>query len=106
MYTLYKGFYSKSLTSTLQKKIGKAAIVHIDCDLFLSTKEVLIFLKPLLQQGTIVIFDDFYHYKGDIKKGENAALRDFLATNKQVDFISYYNHSYSGKSFIVNLRSD
>ena len=43
---IIKGFYSESLTKELLRKLPKAGIVHIDVDLYSSTKEVLDF-RPL-----------------------------------------------------------
>ena len=37
----------------------------IDCDLKESTTLALNFTKSTLQEGTIIIFDDFNYYKGN-----------------------------------------
>lgn len=73
--TIVKGFYE----NTLRKQylgLSKAAIVHIDCDLYESTKLVLEFIKPLLQEGTVLLFDDYYCFKSNPDKGEALALRE------------------------------
>jgi hypothetical protein len=43
----------------------KASIVHIDCDLYSSTKEVLNFLENIVFPGTILIFDDWDYFKDE-----------------------------------------
>ncbi len=103
LYELYPGFFERSLTPQLQGKLNKAAIVHIDCDLYVSAKTVLSFMKPLLQQGTIIIFDDYYCYKADPDKGEAKAVAEFLQKNNDIEFISWGRHKSVGKSFIVNF---
>jgi len=58
---LVKGFYKKVLNGELIRKykMGKASVIMVDCDMYSSTKEVLEFIKPLIQIGTIILFDDW-----------------------------------------------
>ena len=49
----------------------------IDCDLKESTKLALEFIKPAIQEGTIILFDDFVFFKGNENKGEYGAFSDF-----------------------------
>ena len=83
---LIKGYFSDSLTSALQAELipFKAAVILIDCDIYESTVTVLDFIKPLLQTGTIVIFDDWHSFGHD--EGEQRALREFLEINKNFAF--------------------
>lgn len=59
--TLVPGIYEQSLSiKTANKlKLGKSALIHIDSDTYESACCVLEFCKPLLQEGTIIIFDDW-----------------------------------------------
>lgn len=83
---LIKGYFSDSLTPKLQSELMhyKPAVVLIDCDIYESTVQVLQFLKPLLQNGTIVIFDDWHSFSTD--QGEQKALREFLVAQPQFTF--------------------
>jgi len=56
------GFYDKTLNEATKKRnrLKKASIVHIDCDLYTSTKDVLGFIEDLIDVGSILIFDDWY----------------------------------------------
>ena len=80
-----------------------AAIVWIDCDLYVSTKPVLDFLSSHLTEGTVVCFDDYYCYRGSPEQGEQRALREFLADNPDVYFTPYLDFAPIGKSFLVHL---
>jgi O-methyltransferase len=104
-YELIQGFYNESLTPALQKKMAgvKAAVIYIDCDLYESTRDVLSFLPPFLQDGTIVCFDDYYNYKGSPDQGEQRALKEFLAARPQISFLPYLDYAPLGKSFIVRI---
>ena len=107
-YILVPGFYEASLNEELHRRIGsrKAAIVYIDCDLYESTLSVLEFVHRYFVNGTIVCFDDWYNYKGRPDKGEQLAVRDFLTTHPQIEFIPYLDYSPLGKSFIIYLNTN
>jgi O-methyltransferase len=59
---IIKGLYADTLVDSLKAlhHLFRAAIIHIDCDLYSSTVDVLRFVEPLCQNGTIIIFDDWY----------------------------------------------
>ena len=47
-----------TLTPTL------ASFIHIDCDLYSSTKTVLTLLAPAIRTGTVLVFDEWCGYEG------------------------------------------
>ena len=74
-----RGYFSE----TLQKPIeSKAAIVHLDCDLYSSAKEVLESLasQRVFQDGTVLMFDDWNCNRGSPYFGQRRAFREFLET--------------------------
>jgi hypothetical protein len=102
-YEVVRGYYDQSLNDALHQRLAgrKAAIVYIDCDLYSSTVPVLKFAKRYFGNGTIVCFDDFYHYKGNPDQGQQRALSEFLKENPGCTFIPWIDYSPLGKSFIV-----
>ena len=54
------GWFAETLNEETIKKheLKHAAIVHIDSDLYESARLALNFVKPLLVDGTVIIFDD------------------------------------------------
>ena len=96
-----KGFYDESLTDELANKLlpQKAAVIYIDCDLYSSTVPILKFIKPLLQKGTIIVFDDWYCFYGDPNKGEQKAFREFKERNPQLQFVDFVRTN-EAQSFI------
>ena len=62
------GYFEDSLTSALRKKIGKVSFVHFDADLYSSTLCCLNWITPLLQPGTLLLFDEFYSEKESEKR--------------------------------------
>ena len=96
-----KGYYSDSLTLELQKKMPKVGIVHIDVDLYSSTRDVLNFLKPLMIVGTLILFDDYYCFPPDSKKGEMRAILEFCENNPSFQVKEWKAYSTFGQSFFV-----
>jgi hypothetical protein len=100
------GFYNETLTPEAKQRLNirRASLVLIDCDLYESTVSVLNFLTDLLQQGTIIIFDDWYRYKGRPDKGEQRACREWLENNPHIELVQYWQQGPQAVSFLVNLR--
>lgn len=61
------GWFSDTLNDQTKNKFGnkKAGLVHIDCDIYTSTLEVLEFLATnnLLVDGTLIVYDDWGAWK-------------------------------------------
>jgi len=102
---LVKGYYEQTLTETLSKELGnkKLRLLHIDCDLFDSTKVALNFSKKFLQEGSLILFDDYYLFSGSSEKGERGAFEEFLKENPKFKVTPWYDYSLHGKVFIVNV---
>lgn len=61
--SLIKGFYSATLPKFISENPTDAvAFVHVDCDLYSSTKEIFAYLGDRFRVGTIIVFDEFYNY--------------------------------------------
>lgn len=84
--------------------VEAAALIHIDCDLYEATAEVLERVEPLVQPGTLFAFDDWFHYKGDPTKGEARAFREFLARNPQWGARPFKTYGVFCASFILYER--
>lgn len=88
--TLIKGFFEVSLPPFIMAhKHEKIAFLHIDCDLYSSTKTVLENLYPLITNGTIICFDEYYNYP-DWENGEYKAFLEFTTTHKiEFEYVGY-----------------
>jgi O-methyltransferase len=49
-------------------------VIWVDCDLYESTVPVLDFITEYIQDGTVIIFDDWYSFRADPDRGEQKAL--------------------------------
>lgn len=101
------GWFNDTLTEKTKKKlpIQKAAVVMIDCDLYESTVRVLDFITDYLQDGTILIFDGWFCYKGNPNRGEQRAFREWLEKHPEITAVQYQTSSLYGNSFIVTVNS-
>lgn len=102
-YYLIQGFYQQTIKNKNVNDYGinKARIIMIDCDLKESTTLALNFAKTSLQEGTIIIFDDFNFFKGNENKGEFGAFKDFKDQNPNIKFRRIFDYGYSGRAFVV-----
>jgi len=101
---LVKGFFDRTLTDQTydDHKLDKASIVHIDVDFYASTKSALRFVRRALVDGSIIIFDDWYLFRGDPDKGQQKAAREWLNENPHIRLDEYMNSGWS-KAFLVRM---
>ena len=100
---LVKGFFEQSLPdflSTCDKKA--AAFMHIDCDLYSATKTVLERLAPLLVEGTIIVFDEYFNYPG-WQQGEFKAFAEFIDSQERFGY-DYIGYIRNGGQVAVRLK--
>lgn len=106
--TLIEGFFEDSLTDSLYRKHGMdpAALIMIDCDLYQSTVPALRFMEHMLQDGTVIIFDDWYCFGDVMDRGEPRAFREFLEDHPHWSAESIMEYPVYGKVFVVRGRTD
>lgn len=80
----------------------RAAVVHIDCDVEAPAKLALDFVTPYLQQGSLLLFDEYDQHAADNAKGERAALRAWLKENPNFEVELYRTYHARARSFIVH----
>jgi len=101
-YKLLKGFFEE----TAGKKdaayygIKKASILFIDSDTYSSSKIAFEFCKPIIQTGMYIILDDFFSYKGSLRKGVCGAFNEFC---KETGIITrqVLNYGMGGAVFVI-----
>ncbi len=82
--------------------IKKVAFAHIDCDLYESAKDALQFILPVMSDGSVLSFDDWFCFNGDPKLGEQAAFRKVSKRYKKISFMDYLPFGWHGRSFVVS----
>lgn len=59
---LVVGLFEDTLPIFLKEKSEGARFIHIDCDLYSSTKTILNNFKSRIKPGTILLFDEYFNY--------------------------------------------
>ena len=96
---LVVGLFQDTLEPFLKRVPGPFAVVHIDCDIYSSTRYVLTRLAGRLAEGCVLIFDEFFNYHG-YQLHEFKAFHEFLAeTGAAPDYLAF-----SGQQISVRLR--
>jgi hypothetical protein len=83
---LIKGWFKDTLPSFMEKQGNKKiSFLHLDADLYSSTKFILNTLKNHLDKDCVVIFDELVNYDGfDGDNGELRAFYEFIQENTVV----------------------
>lgn len=74
--TLVKGWFDDTLPGYDFGALGYIGLVHLDADLYSSTKEALTHIGPYLRPGCYVVFDEFHGYPGS-ENHEFRAWKEF-----------------------------
>ncbi len=78
---LLKGWFDATLPAFAAGHAGPAALLHVDCDLYSSTRCVLEQLGGRLVPGSVVVFDEYYNYPG-WEEHEFRAFAEFAARRR------------------------
>jgi hypothetical protein len=100
---LVKGLFA----DTLEKFVagcGKSAVafMHVDCDLYSATKTVLDRFAPLLVEGAVIVFDEYFNYPG-WQQGEFKAFAEFIDGHDRLAY-DYIGYIRNGGQVAVRLR--
>jgi hypothetical protein len=59
---LHQGFFADTLPRWLERYSGPVAFIHVDCDLYESTRCVFELLQDRIVPGTVIVFDEYFNY--------------------------------------------
>lgn len=102
---LVKGYFEETVQGKKLEEVcndNKVAVLFIDCDLMHPALIALNFAAPGLQQGAIIILDDYWAYKGDPDLGTSGALKAFLKQHPNIEVREFFPYGVGGMSFIVS----
>ena len=75
---LYKGWFDKTLPIWSKEHPGPVAFLHLDADLYSSTKTVFDSIGHQIVPGTVIQFDEYFNYP-NWQQGEYKAFQEFVA---------------------------
>jgi hypothetical protein len=102
---LHKGWFSDSLPIWAKEHPGPLAFVHLDADLYSSTKTVFDLLGDRIVPGTIIQFDEYFNYPG-WQEHEFKAFAEFVeARGVQFEYIGYCDGAVDAHQVSVRILS-
>jgi len=87
--TLVKGWFDATIPPFLASNPGSFAFVHIDCDTYPATRAALAEIGPRLAVGTVIVFDEYFGYRG-WRQGEHKAWREYAERARvSADYVAF-----------------
>lgn len=93
---LVKGYYDQSLPSFLEKNNEAVSFLHLDSDIYSSTKFVLNQLRDRIRPGTIIVFDDYLNYWG-WEDNDFKAFMEYIDSLDDLSFEYIAQMRYTGR---------
>ena len=90
----HKGWFDETLPIFLKENTKNIAFLHVDCDLYSSTKTIFEFLHSQIVEGTIILFDEYFNYPF-WEHHEYKAFQGFVLDHQ----VKYEYLCYSSKTF-------
>jgi hypothetical protein len=93
-------------TFTREAATRPAAIAHIDCDLYESTILVLerLLAFDLIQDGTVLIFDDYNCARANPEFGERRATHETFDSHPRFSCEKWFSYGWHGQVCMVHER--
>lgn len=86
---LVPGLFEATLGPFLETHPEPALFLHLDADLYSSTKTILQAFKGRITPGTVLLFDEFFNYPG-WEMGEFKAFNEFAtSTGLRFEYLAY-----------------
>ena len=99
---LYAGWFDDTLPKFAKQHNGPVAFLHLDCVLYSSAKCVFDVIGDRLQDGSVVVFDEYYNYPG-WERGEYKAFHE-LCASRSLGY-EYIGYNPIGEQAAVVIRS-
>lgn len=96
------GLFEDTLPSFLDRESAPVAFLHLDADLYSSTKTVLDLLGDRLVPGSVIVFDEFFNYPG-WQHHEYRAWTEFVARSGMS--FDYAGYTVDHEQVVVTLTS-
>jgi len=97
---LVPGWFDQTLPGFATEHPGPVAFLHVDCDLYSSTRTIFNALGDRLAAGTVIVFDEYFNYPG-WEAGEALAFRE-LVQARGLSF-EYLGYCHLGQQLAVRI---
>ncbi|MBU3621121.1 class I SAM-dependent methyltransferase [Polynucleobacter sp. CS-Odin-A6] len=98
---LIKGWFNETIPDFAEQNNQKISFIHIDCDLYSSTKIILDKFEKFFQVGSTIVFDEYFNYPG-WRMHEYLAFDEFIKkTGFRFEYLGYSDRQVAVR--IVNI---
>jgi hypothetical protein len=102
---LHKGWFHESLPPFVADHPEPVGFLHVDCDLYSSTKTVFDALAGRIGAGTVIVFDEYHNFP-HWREHEHRAFMEFCAEHAvEYDYISFNNLQAAVRITSIGTRS-
>jgi hypothetical protein len=77
---LHVGWFDQTLPAFLASDPAPCALIHVDCDIYVSTTIIFAQLRDRIVPGTVIVFDEYFNYPG-WRAHEYKAFQEFMSTS-------------------------
>ena len=101
---LIKGWFDRTVPDFVAQGQENFSFVHIDSDTYEAARTVLKILLPKLQKGTVIVFDEYFGYRG-WRVGEWKAWKEFVeSAGLQYEYLGFAKEQVAIKIAGVDTR--
>jgi hypothetical protein len=97
---LHKGWFENTLPAFREQHPEEIAFLHVDADLYSSTRTVFDLLGDSIVAGTVIVFDEFFNYPGWCE-GEYKAFMEFCEERRAE--VLYLGFARRGEQVAVKI---
>ena len=102
---LVPGWFNQTVSPWMDHNPGVISFLHVDCDLYSSTLDILTLLNDRIVPGTVIVFDEMYPWN-DVDsydlwaQGEFRALGEWIQNHRR-SFCTLYRNQHQQCSIEV-----
>jgi hypothetical protein len=97
---LHRGYFDASLPKWLDEHAGPIAFMHLDCDIYSSTRTIFELTAPRLVPGSVILFDEYFNFP-NWEKHEFKAFQEFVAEHH----VKYTYLAFARQQVAVSIDS-
>ncbi|CCH27506.1 class I SAM-dependent methyltransferase [Actinosynnema sp. NPDC047251] len=97
---LVVGWFDETLPGFLAEHPGPVTFLHVDCDLYSSTRTVLDLVGPRLVPGSVIVFDEYFNFPG-WREHEHKAWTEYVERTGLA--FSYEGYTYDHEQVILKV---
>ena len=78
---LHIGWFSETIPEFLKAHQHPIALLHVDCDIYASTKMIFDLMGDRIVEGTVIVFDEYFNYP-NWRNHEFKAFQEFIERSR------------------------